>query len=853
MTEVGVQAVDRLDSNDFIIPEPPDLVNTSGFEQQQYEQSVATALRRKVDDFLGLKFFPTIKDYRDYVKFRRYQYARFDLYSAVITCILYAMVFVTRANLSNVPVYGSCFAAAFAVAVVEAVVFSVIAVSALLLYYGHSNINMTRDHEWLVEKCRDLLQSKLRWWIEEALPLFTSVSIGLYLIARVQAGQCAPSTTIWLSQSCNPVGDCGSIPHDTVILSYATPLIFQLALKGIRFHMIIISWCASTAFVLAAMLITQGYMQLWTVLYSLLFLYIICEIERIFRISYLQYIKFMKVQTIRRESAKSEATLFTQVEKLKRELKIVTSQAEKDKQSMEEERNRLRGMIGNVAHDLRTPLQSVGMSIELLRSDLTTTLRAKPAGTIEMQLAINEATLTSFSHTFDSLMSMSTFMKMSINRCMDFTKASSGLALTPMMESVEVIEALNVPIVCINSLQSEMKIIVDPIPDEICSFVITDKQWLMENILCMLSNAVKYSTGGIVNLFMITEFRTHEFISHKVLKITVEDTGIGIPDEAKAKLFQPFRQGQRMAGGTGLGLYSLSKRMEALGGSYGVHDRKDGRQGTAFWISFPYRPDPMSVPTAPTATEGMTTGKHASSLRNLIPKSPSTLVSPKSSMKTPPLDVIASERPSVDRGQQSRRRSETAVVIHAASAIVQNKISLNILIIEDSLSILKVVAQMLRSKGHHVDTAINGGLGLDRLMLAHAKNELDVCLCDLQMPVMDGIECTRRYREYEKLQRHRKSNPQEDHPKEEFLLRNGNPMSSALEGQNEADAEKGYSLRKVGEVDVNRLPIIGMSANNDTLSKDAAIEAGMNLFIAKPFTIKDLENVLEQFKPRNRK
>ena len=68
-------------------------------------------------------------------------------------------------------------------------------------------------------------------------------------------------------------------------------------------------------------------------------------------------------------------------------------------------------------------------------------------------------------------------------------------------------------------------------------------------------------------------------MSIKVLRITVEDTGIGIRDEVKAKLFQPFRQGQRLAGGTGLGLYSLSKRLEALGGMYGVHDRKDGRQG----------------------------------------------------------------------------------------------------------------------------------------------------------------------------------------------------------------------------------------------------------------------------------
>ena len=71
----------------------------------------------------------------------------------------------------------------------------------------------------------------------------------------------------------------------------------------------------------------------------------------------------------------------------------------------------------------------------------------------------------------------------------------------------------------------------------------------------------------------------------------VQDTGIGMSEEAMTRLFTPFGSAQTMAGGTGLELFSLSKRVEALGGHYGVRGRRDGQQGCLFWFSIPYRPD----------------------------------------------------------------------------------------------------------------------------------------------------------------------------------------------------------------------------------------------------------------------
>ncbi len=44
-----------------------------------------------------------------------------------------------------------------------------------------------------------------------------------------------------------------------------------------------------------------------------------------------------------------------------------------------------------------------------------------------------------------------------------------------------------------------------------------------------------------------------------------------------------------------MGLYSLAKRVEALGGYYGVQRRKDGREGSLFWFAIPYTPDETTV------------------------------------------------------------------------------------------------------------------------------------------------------------------------------------------------------------------------------------------------------------------
>ena len=67
-----------------------------------------------------------------------------------------------------------------------------------------------------------------------------------------------------------------------------------------------------------------------------------------------------------------------------------------------------------------------------------------------------------------------------------------------------------------------------------------------------------------MNLILELDFQAHEFLSHKILRVTVEDSGIGIPDDVRKMLFQPFTQAQKMTGGTAVYyLFSISSRYEA--------------------------------------------------------------------------------------------------------------------------------------------------------------------------------------------------------------------------------------------------------------------------------------------------
>ena len=111
-----------------------------------------------------------------------------------------------------------------------------------------------------------------------------------------------------------------------------------------------------------------------------------------------------------------------------------------------------------------------------------------------------------------------------------------------MVGNVNICHEIQFAIKCVETTQKRVPIIFSvPANPELSEQLIqTDKQWLTDNMLCLLSNAVKFTESGCITVACSFE--------DGMVLVEVEDSGIGISPDIKQKLFQPFQQENHYAG-----------------------------------------------------------------------------------------------------------------------------------------------------------------------------------------------------------------------------------------------------------------------------------------------------------------
>ena len=340
--------------------------------------------------------------------------------------------------------------------------------------------------------------------------------------------------------------------------------------------------------------------------------------------------------------------------------------------------------LANTSHELRTPLNGMIGIAESMIDGAT--------GPISEQQQKNLLMIATSGYRLANL----------INDILDFSKLrhnSIELQLKPVgvREIVEVVLTVSQPLVGKKDLQLVNAIPTNFPPAE------ADENRLQQILYNLVGNAIKFTASGRIEISASLE--TKEPPPSKI-QISVCDTGIGIAEDKRDRIFESFEQADgstaRVYGGTGLGLAVTKKLVELHGGEIGVESTLG--EGSRFTFTLPMAIADSSAVTQPT-----------SGISRLLP-------------------LINSEedQPPSLLGAQPER------ITHLNGELIK------VLVVDDEPINLQVLVNNLSLQNYAITQASNG-----EEALAAIDNGLkpDIILLDVMMPKMTGYEVTQKLRD----------------------------------------------------------------------------------------------------------
>ena len=364
--------------------------------------------------------------------------------------------------------------------------------------------------------------------------------------------------------------------------------------------------------------------------------------------------------------------------------------------------------LAKMSHEIRTPMSGI--------LGLTELLETTPLSSVQKRY------LKAIQDSGKSMMSV-------VNGVLDVSKIEAGKATlknVPIDVNALLLDCLTVFEMAARKKQLPLIIVVEagtPLT------VMGDPERIRQVIINLLSNALKFTTVGRVTLSIsMTDQILDE---HLVLKIEVKDTGIGIGNQDKARLFLPFSQIEngRLINdeGTGLGLMICRQIVGLMNGDIGV--QSEPGKGSVFWFTVPF--EVLEDCVLSDTDQVIELLEYEDKIRAIL----NTPLRDNNTISAQALEPYVFE-------SQLKLKPESAAepTLDFESRLPESLLSSRILVAEDNEINCKVISGYLERMGVTADVVYNGQEALDKFQ--KEGKHYDLVLMDCEMPILDGFLAT---------------------------------------------------------------------------------------------------------------